>query len=83
MSEIFPYVMFSRTLKSTYIIGVAQSEFSGSQKRADKGGGEEGKSVSVGTRPERERGGKNEGNRMCGKGPESMLEKLRFWHPVS
>ena len=45
---------FSRTLKSTLIIGVPKSEFSGSQK----GGGEEGNGVGEGTGPEGQRCGK-------------------------
>ena len=36
-----------------------------------------GKGVGEGTWPEGERGGKNEGKRVGGKGPESTLEKLR------
>ena len=34
----------SRTLKSTQIRGVPKSEFSGSQKMGENGGGEEGRS---------------------------------------
>ena len=37
--------------------------------------------VPEGTRPEEERGEKNEGKRMAGKGPESALKKLRVWYP--
>ena len=42
---------FSRTLKSTQIRGVPKSDFSGSQKRGDKGGGEEGRSGGKVNRP--------------------------------
>ena len=54
-----------------------KSEFSGSQT----GGGVEeevkrGKGVGEGTGPEGEKGGKNEGGRVGGKGPEPTLEKL-------
>ena len=41
----------SRTLKSTQIRGVPKSDFSGSQKRGDKGGGEEGRSGGRVNRP--------------------------------
>ena len=33
------------------------------------------------TGPEGERGGRNEGKRVGGKGSESALEKLRFLYP--
>ena len=35
-----------------------------------------GQGVRVGTGPEGERGGSNEGKRVGGRGPESTLEKL-------
>ena len=46
-------------------------------------GDKEGKGVGEGTGPEGERGGKNEGKRVGGKGPESTLEKLWFWYSHS
>ena len=49
---------------------VPTSEISGSQKRGDKRGGEEGRSG------EGERGGKKAGKRVGGKAPRSTLEKL-------
>ena len=45
-------------------------------KKGDKGGGEEGGSGGKVTRAEGVRGGKNEGKRVGGKGPESALEKF-------
>ena len=56
--------------------GYLKSEFSGSQKGGIKGGGEEGRSGGKVNRSEGERGGKNEGKGVGGKGPESALEKL-------
>ena len=67
---------FSRTLKSTQIRGVPKSEFSGSQKRGDKGGGEEGRSGVTVNRTWRGREGKNEGKRVGGEGAESTPKKL-------
>ena len=42
-----------------------------------------GKWVREGTRPEGEKGGKNEGERVGGKGPESTFEKLGFCTPMN
>ena len=65
-----------RTLKSTQIRGVPKSDFCGSQKRGDEGGGEDGEKWWESEQgPKGERGG-NEGKRVGGKGPESALEKL-------
>ena len=40
-----------------------------------------GQGVREGTGPEGERGGKNDGKRVGGKGPESSLENSDFWYP--
>ena len=72
-SQIFAETLFSGTLKSTYIIGVPKSEFSGSQKWGMKG---EMKRSKWGKRGDGGGGGQNEGKRVGGKGRESTLEKL-------
>ena len=61
---------------STYIRGVPKSDFSGSQKGGMKGEVKRGGVVRQCTGPEGERGGRNEGKRVGGKGSESTLEKL-------
>ena len=56
---------------------VPKPEFSGSLKEGDKHVKvKRGKGEREGTVPEVERGGKNKGKRVGGKGPESTLEKL-------
>ena len=54
----------TKEYKSTYIRGVPTSEFSGSQKREDKGGGEEGRSGGRVNRAWRGERGENEGKRV-------------------
>ena len=53
----------------------------GGKKGGKKGEVNRGKGVREGTGLEGESGGKNEGKRVEGKGPESTLEKLWFWNP--
>ena len=76
-----PGKQISRTLTSTKIRGVPKSEFFRESIRVDKGGGEEGRGGGRVNRPCAGRGGKNEGKRVGGKGPESTPKKLRFWYP--
>ena len=70
---VFCLLVFFRSQKSD---GYLNRSFPGVKKRGIKGEVKRGEVVGERTGPEGERGGKNEGKGVGGKGPESAVEKL-------
>ena len=80
--QISHKLSFQQDTKEYLNRGVPKAEFPGVKKGGTKGEVKRGEVVWESEQGLKgKEGGKNEGKRMGGEGPESTLEKLWFWYP--